>query len=195
MYLILDASANGRPKSYKAPLDDTYNWPRLMHLSWIILDQDLKPVEDNDMLIQPQGYTPTPSALKSHHLEEDTLRNSTHTIEETLDVLAGSIGSADYVLAHNLQYNEGIIGSEYYRLSKSSPLISAEKYCLMQEATYFCKLRGKRGYKWPSLQEMHTIMFKQGYTPAGHARADAIAASRCFIYLMKAGALEDLFED
>jgi len=63
----------------------------------------------------------------------------------------------------------------------------------MHESTYFCKLKGKRGYKWPSLQELHTACFKQGFTPSGHARADVIAATRAFIYLKKARAFEDIF--
>ena len=74
-------------------------------------------------------------------------------------------------------------------------LAHTESYCLMQEATYYCKIKGKGGYKWPSLQEMHTIIFKQGFSPAGNARADVIAASRCFIALKKARAFEDIFID
>ena len=195
MYLIFDGSANGRPRSYKAALDDTSAWPNLMHLSWIILGEDLKPMEDYNVLIKPEGYTPTKAAMKSHHLTAENFQKTKDTLKETLEKFAESVKKCDYLFAHNLQYNEGVIGSEYYRMSMSSPLIAAEKFCLMHEATYFCKLPGKRGYKWPSLQEMHSMMFKQGFTPSGHARADVIAASRCFIYLMKSGALEDLFDE
>ncbi len=195
MYLVVDASANGRPRSYKAPTDDTAAWPNLMHLSWILLDKDLKPIEDYNILIKPEGYVPTEAALKTHHIQEENIQESPDTLKDTLVRFSESVKKSDYVFAHNLQFNEGVIGSEYYRMSMSSPLIAAEKFCLMHEATYFCKLPGKRGYKWPSLQEMHSLMFKQKFTPSGHARADVIAASRCFIYLMKSGALEDLFDE
>ena len=195
MYLIFDSSANGRPKSYKAPLDDSFNWPRLLHLSWIILDKDLKPIEDYDCLVKPEGFSASESALKSHHIDQESLAKSTNSLQEVLEQFKVSVNKSEYVFAHNLQYNEGIVGSEYYRKSISNPLIAADKYCLMHEATYFCKLKGKRGYKWPTLQEMHSIIFKQGYTPSNHARADVIAASRCFIYLKKARALEDIFID
>ena len=195
MYLIFDSSANGRPKSYKAPLDDTFNWPRLLHLSWIVLNEDLKPIEDYDCIIKPEGFTPTEAALKSHHIPKESIDNSENELKEVLKIFKESMDKCTYVFAHNLKYNEGIVGSEYYRKSMSSPLIAADKYCLMHEATYYCKLPGKRGYKWPTLQEMHSIIFKQGYTPSNHARADVIAASRCFIYLKKARAFEDIFFD
>ena len=195
MYLIFDSSANGRPKSYKATLDDSFNWPRMLHLSWIILSEELKPTEDFDCIIKPEGFTPSGASLKSHHLQEETLSESQNTLKEVLEQFKKAVNQCQYVFAHNLKYNEGIVGSEYYRSSMSNPLIAADKYCLMQEATYYCKLPGKRGYKWPTLQEMHSILFKQGYTPTNHARADVIAASRCFIYLKKARALEDIFFD
>ena len=165
------------------------------NLNWIVLDKDLKPTEDYNVLIKPEGYSPTEAALKSHHILEENILNSPDSLRETLVRFAENVKKCDYLFAHNMQYNEGVIGSEYYRLSMTSPLIAAEKFCLMHEATYFCKLPGKRGYKWPSLQEMHKLMFKQGFTPSGHARADVIAASRCFIFLMKSKALEDLFDE
>ena len=193
MYLIFDSSANGRPKSYKASLDDAFNWPRLIHLSWIILDKELKPTKDFNCIIRPEGFKPSAEACKSHHLELEDFETKGDDLRQVLEQFSDSVNACEYIFAHNLKYNEGIVGSEFYRKSMVSPLISADKYCLMQEGTYYCKLPGKRGYKWPTLQEMHSIIFKQGYTPANHARADVIAASRCFIALKRARALEDIF--
>ncbi len=195
MYLIFDSSANGRPRSYKAPVDDSSNWPRMMHLSWIILDENLKPTEDYNCVIKPEGYNPSAPALKSHHLELEKMEASENTLKDVLVKFKESMNKCSYVFAHNLAYNNGVVGSEYYRQQISSPLIAADSYCLMHEGTYFCKLKGKRGYKWPSLQELHTACFEQGFTPSNHARADVIAASRSFIFLKKAGELDDIFAE
>ncbi len=195
MYLIFDTAANGKPKSYKAPYDDIFNWPRLLHLSWIMLGQDLKPIIDYDYIIKPQGYQVTDEQLKAIHIEPEDIEKKGLDIKEALAQFKESVQSADYIFAHNLVLNESILGAEFYRASISNPLIAAEKYCLMHEGTYYCKLPGKRGYKWPSLQEMHTVIFKQGFTPSNNARADAIAAARCFIALKKARAFEDIFAE
>jgi len=193
MYLIFDSSANGKPKSYKLPHDDTFNWPRLLQLSWIILNEELKPDEDYNCVIKPEGFKPAPKAMKSHHIDQEHFDKTEDTLTDVLTKFKESVDKCDYVFAHNLAYNEGVVGAEYYRQSKVSPLIGADSYCLMHESTYFCKLKGKRGYKWPSLQELHTSCFKQGFTPSGHARADVIAATRAFIYLKRARAFEDIF--
>ncbi len=194
-YLIFDASANGKPKSYKLPVEDSFNWPRLLHLSWIILDDHLKPIEDFNCLVIPEGFSPDKTSLKSHHLEEENLREKGNRLSDVLDSFEQSVKASDYVFAHNLKFNEGVVGSEYHRMTRANPLAGADSYCLMHEATYYCKLPGKKGYKWPTLQEMHSIIFKQGFTPSNNARADVIAAARCFIALKKARALEDIFSD
>lgn len=194
MYLIFDCSANGKPKSYKAPLDDSFSWPRLIHLSWIVLDKDLKPIKDFDCVIKAEGFSISEEAMKMHHLQPEQFERGDE-LREVLLRFDEAVRSSEFIFSHNLQYNESIVGAEYYRKTMSNPLLAADKYCIMQEGTYYCRLPGKRGYKWPSLQEMHTVCFKQGYTPGNNARADAIAAARCFIYLKRARAFEDIFFD
>ena len=196
MYLIFDTAAAGKPKSWKADITDTFNWPRLMHISWILLGKDLKPVEDHNYLITPQGFSVTEELAKNIHVEKEQFDQNGNDLKEVLEKLKQSSANAQYVFAHNLKLNGSILGAECYRNSMNNFLAHIESYCLMHEATYYCKLKSKTGgYKWPTLQEMHSIIFKQGFTPAGNARADVIAASRCFIALKKAGAFEDIFFD
>ena len=196
MYLIFDTASAGKPKSWKADISDTFNWPRMMHISWILLGKDLKPVEDHNYLITPQGFAITDEMAKNIHVEKEEFEKNGNDLKEVLEKLKQSSENAQYVFSHNLKLNGAIVGAECYRNSMSNFLAHIESYCLMHEATYYCKLKSKTGgYKWPTLQEMHSIIFKQGFTPAGNARADVIAASRCFIALKKAGAFEDIFFD
>ena len=51
MYLIFDVSSIDKPKNWKAPFSDTFSWPRIIHMSWIILNKELKPVKDYDCII------------------------------------------------------------------------------------------------------------------------------------------------
>lgn len=196
MYLIFDTAAAGKPKSFKAEVSDTFNWPRLIHISWIQLGKDLKPIEDHNYLIKPEGFTLTQELADKAHVEFEEFEKNGNDLKEVLLKLKVSSEKTEYVFAHNLKLNGAIVGAECYRKSMNNFLAHLESYCLMHEATYYCKIKGKTGgYKWPTLQEMHTIIFKQGFTPAGNARADVIAASRCFIALKKARAFEDIFFD
>ncbi|MBC7885585.1 MAG: 3'-5' exonuclease [Saprospiraceae bacterium] len=196
MYLIFDCSAIAKPTNYKAPFSDTFAWPRLIHLSWILLNSEYKPIEDFDCIVKPDGFTIDENVEKNAHIDADDIVKKGAPLEEILDKFSASVDKAEYIFAHNLSYNENVVGAEYIRKVKSINMFKKERYCLMQESTYYCKLPAKGGgYKWPTLNELHATCFNHGYKPTNNARADVIAAARCFIKLKKTGQLEDLFEE
>lgn len=195
-YLIFDATPISQPKSYAALFSDTASWPRLLHLSWIILDQDYKPLSNRDYVIKPEGFTIDASVTDYAKLTAADIDTRGVPLTEVLAAFSESVAEADFVFAHNLQSNESILGAEYVRKGMDHALFRATRYCLMQESTYFCKIASKTGgYKWPTLRELHIMCFNSTYNPVNNARADVIAATRSFIYLMKTGELEDLFDE
>ena len=195
MYLIFDVSANGKPKDYKASPNDLFNWPRMVHVSWIVLGEDLKPKKDYNCLIKPQGFTITDAVAKQHSIDADKAKQEGDDIKDVLQHFSDCVDEASYLFAHNLDYNENIIAAEFKRAGLEHRIFSSERLCLMHEGTFYAKIPSRRGgYKWPSLLELHAAIFKQGFGPANNARADVIAASRCFIALHKVGAFDDLYE-
>jgi len=195
MYLIYDCSGIDKPKSWKAPFSDTFNWPRIIHMSWIILDKELNPVNDYDHIIVPEGFSFDSKIAKRCHIDQEDIDTKGAALEDVLNAFEESLKTVQYVLAHNLKFNENTLAAEFLRKGISHSLFRTESFCLMQESTFFCKLPGKGGgYKWPTLSELHAIIFKKAYSPPNNARADVIAATRCFKALMMGRQLEDLFD-
>jgi DNA polymerase III epsilon subunit-like protein len=196
MYLIFDVSANGKPKSFKASPNDLSNWPRMIHISWIVLGENLKPKKDYNCVIKPDGFTISEEIAGRHDVDMERANNEGDDIKQVLQHFADSMKEVKYLFAHNLDYNENILAAEFKRAGIEHGIFAAERLCLMQEGTFYAKIPKRGGgYKWPSLMELHAAIFKQGYSPANNARADVIAASRCFIALHKVGAFDDLYED
>jgi hypothetical protein len=196
MYLIFDCSAMATYTDYKATFSDIQSWPRLLHISWILLGEDYKPIEDFDCIAIPVGYTIDEKSMTKAHIDQEDITKKSVSLEIILDKFTASADKAEYIFAHNLNYNENVLGAEYVRCKKSINMFSKKRYCLMEEGTYYCKIPSKTGgYKFPTLPELHGTCFGQTYGPAGNARADVIAAARCFIKLKKTGKLDDLFED
>ncbi|MBK9735664.1 MAG: hypothetical protein IPO92_12145 [Saprospiraceae bacterium] len=196
MYLIFDCSALASYTNYKATFTDTNAWPRLLHISWILLGEDYKLIEDYDCIPSPIGYVIDEKSKEKAHIDDADIAKKDAALEVILDRFSSSVEKATYIFAHNLNYNENILGAEYVRSKKSINMFSKKRYCLMEEGTYYCKIPSKSGgYKYPTLPELHGTCFGQTYGPANNARADVIAASRCFIKLKKTGKLDDIFED
>lgn len=196
MYLVFDCSGIDKPKDWKAPFSDTFAWPRMIHISWIIMDGELNPIDDYDQIIVPEGFSFNDDIEKRCRIDQEDIDTKGAPLEDVLKAFDKSLEQVDYVIAHNLNFNENVLAAEFLRKGISHSLFTKERVCLMQESTFFCKLPSKTGgYKWPSLSELHSIIFKKAYAPPNNARADVIAATRCFKALKMAGQLDDLFDD
>ena len=91
------------------------------------------------------------------------------------------------VVAHNLDFDQRVVQAELIRAGLADAFAGKKGYCTMKNTADFCKLPGKRGYKWPSLTELHRRLF--GQVPEGihSALADAEACKRCFFRLRELG--------
>ncbi len=194
MFLLFDVSTNGKPKNWKAHFTDTFSWPKLTHLSWLLYDKKGELTEEGDYLISPTGFELDPTSLKRAGLDEEMLANEGVPVRSALEHFNKALAEAMYVFAFNLQYNENVVLAEFYRANIDQKLTAAERFCLMRESTYFCKIKGRDGgYKWPSLTELHSKLFNTSYEGVGNAKKDLMAISRCFNKLLNLGQLDDLF--
>ena len=196
MYLIFDCSALAGYTNYKANFTETEAWPSLIHISWILLNDEFKPVEDADYIPVPEGFVIDNKSKEKAHIDDEDVEKKSKNLTEILNLFDNAVGKAEYIFAHNLNYNENILGAEFVRIKKSITMFSKKRFCLMEEGTYYCKIPSKGGgFKFPTLPELHAACFGQSYSPSGNARADVIAAARSFIKLMKTRQLEDIFEE
>lgn len=196
MYLIYDCSPVSRPLSYKSGFSETRNWPRLVHISWIVLNNELKPIEDFDCIVVSENLPIDETVMKFCKIDEEDLKKKSTPLVDILEKFNESVAKCDYIITHNQSYNENILAAEFVRKGVDIALFRKERMDLMHEGTYFCKLPSKTGgYKWPSLEELYACCFHTAYSPANNARADVIAATRSFIKLMKTGNLDDYFEE
>ena len=191
MYLFFDTSANGVPKNWKAPINDPFNWPRMIHLSWLVYNEDRELINSRNDLIKPKGFKISETIEKKHKVSQEMAEQDGVELKEALPPFAEAVKAAQYVISFNQTYNNGIVGAELYRASINHVLEYGNNYCLMQEATWFCKLKGKGpGYKWPSLQEIHKKIYGAEYDKAGEAQTDVAVTALAFFHLLDLNAIE-----
>ena len=194
MFLLFDVSTNGKPKNWKAHFTDTFSWPKLTHISWLLYDKKGELTEEGDYLISATGFELDPTSLRMSGLTEDMLAEHGVPVREALEAFDKTLSNTIYTFAFNLQYNENVVLAEFYRANMEQKLTQTERFCLMRESTYFCKIRGRDGgYKWPTLTELHAKLFNGTYEGQGNAKKDVMAISRCFNRLLNLGQLDDLF--
>jgi len=86
-------------------------------------------------------------------------------------------------VAHNLKFDESVLGAEFIRAGLENPLAKLKRICTMQASTSYCRIEGMYGFKWPTLEELHRHLFGEAPTAAHSASGDARACARCFFEL------------
>lgn len=186
MYLFFDVSANGKPKSWKAEASDTFNWPRLIKVAWLIMNKDKKPVKLESYLIKPEGFEVLGEVEHFTGISHEKAVAEGSPLVEVLQKFTAAIDSVDHVIAHNFKFDSCVMAAEFDRKMIPHKLMSADSYCLMQEGTYFCKIPGKRGnYKWPTMPELYLKMFGRKLLDSQNPITDVKACATCFLKLVE----------
>lgn len=186
MYLCFDVETIGFPKKWNRPYTDTFNWPRMVQIAWILYDKDQQIIEKTSHIIKPEGFEIPYEAERIHKITTEIAREQGVELKPVLRDFAAVIDKAEYLVAHNLNFDQNVVGAELHRKSIEHRMFSLESYCTMREGTYFCKLPGRQGgFKWPSLQELHFKLFGEKFQNGHDALVDSEICAKCFFKLVE----------
>ncbi len=187
MYLFFDTETTGLPKNWKAPISDLENWPRMVQLAWILSDEKGEEIEQANHIIRPDGFEIPISATKIHSISHDEALKNGVMLSKVLREFAEVMHRSDVLVAHNISFDENIIGAELLRERVPSDLEDIDKICTMKVSSQHCKLPSKYGYKWPTLPQLHNKLFDVTFRDAHNAEEDVRACAKSFFELQKLG--------
>ncbi len=189
MYLFFDTETTGLPRNWKAPVTDLNNWPRMVQIGWILYDNEGNEIESNDYIIKPENFTIPTESSRVHGITTERAIREGVSLEEALNHFNELIDRSNYIVAHNISFDEKILGAELLRTNIQSNFNNKRKLCTMKLATDYCKIPGMYGYKWPSLSELHIKLFNEDFEEAHDASADISATARCFWKMKQLGVI------
>lgn len=186
MYLIFDTETTGLPKNYQAPLDDFSNWPRLVQLAWNMYDAEGNLWESYNYIIRPNGFTISPEVAKIHRITQERAEAEGVDIKEALEHFIKDAASAEFLVGHNIGFDENIVGSELLRAGLINPIPEAKKICTMKQGVQAARIdNGRGGYKWPNLSELYSALFGRSFADAHDALIDVEACADCLFELKR----------
>lgn len=183
MYLFFDTETAGLPRRWNAPLSQLSNWPRMVQVGWILCDEQGAVVSKGCRLIRPDGFVIPPDAVARHGITTEYALEHGEALQPVLEDFHRVVGGSDVLVAHNIEFDLKVVGAEFLRGKLENVLEVKPHRCTMKEATNFCQIPGRYGFKWPTLTELHTKLFSQGFTDAHDALADCDACMRCYFAL------------
>jgi DNA polymerase III subunit epsilon len=187
MYLFYDTETTGVPKNWNAPLSDTTNWPRMVQIAWMLFDEKGNELQESDYIIRPEGYTIPYNVVRIHGISTQIAQEKGVDLTFVLNEFAKSVQQAKVIVAHNISFDEKIVGAELMRKKLGDIFFMKQSFCTMKNTTHICKLPGKRGYKWPTLNELHLHLFGESFENQHNALADIRATANCFWAMKERG--------
>ncbi len=187
MYLFFDTETNGKALNFNAPATDLNNWPRVTQLGWQVYDKDENLISEKSLLIKPDGWVvPKEKFFIDNNMSTERCEEFGIPLSEAVSQLIEDMEKSDYLIAHNMAFDINVIGAEFIRLG-TKPTKELTQICTMKEGTNYCKIPSFRGYKWPTLTELYTKIFNEGFEGAHDALDDVKACSKSFFAMKKAG--------
>jgi DNA polymerase-3 subunit epsilon len=197
MYLFLDTETTGLPLRRGRPAAQIGNWPRLVQVAWLLTDTNGQELAAHSFIIRPNGFVIPDDAVRVHGITTEIARRRGVDVRSALDALSQDLARARLLIAHNVDFDNGVVGAEFYRAGwRENPLDALARYCTMRETTDVCRIPGGRwgqrtrspalrGWKWPTLDELHYHLFGHGLQSSHEALADARACARCYFRLVR----------
>lgn len=190
MYLFFDTETTGIPKNYKAPASDSRNWPRMVQLAWLMVDEEGKEQKSVEHIIKPDGFSIPADAARIHGITDTIAKQQGVDLKWVLEQIMADLPHAKILLAHNMAFDEKILGAELLRMGFANDIEAKSRQCTMLASVGFCAIPGNYGNKWPKLQELHKKLFLQEFAGAHSALSDVRACARCYFELKRLGIMQ-----
>lgn len=171
---------------------DLEKQPKIIQFAGIIWDlQDGNFIEEKriNILINPQVPIPYASS-QVHHIYDIDVKDA-QKIEDVIWEINQAINTPDMIIWHNIEYDESMVKLELKRLQKEYEYKPKQTFCTMKTTVDFCAIQGNgERFKYPKLWELHKKLFWEYFIGAHDAMTDVEATLRCFIELVKNGAIQ-----
>ncbi len=187
MYLFFDTETTGLPRIWGAPVTDLENWPRLVQLAYLLYDENGNKISAVNHIVKPENFVIPSEASRYHGITTERANLAGISVLTVLNEFQTFIDRAECLVAHNMNFDEKIIGAEFLRNHLPDSLAAKRKICTMQMTTNFCAIEGPFGYRWPRLCELFYKLFGTGFIEGQSAVSDIEATAKCFWELKRLG--------
>lgn len=184
--LAFDSETTGK-SDFRAPAGAP-SQPHIVQLGAILYDENRRVVGEMNYLVKPDGWTIPAEATEIHGITTEMCERFGLPLKTVIMTLLCLARRAKRTAAHNRPFDDLMVRTALIRLGFTKELEEWEALskaggcCTMEAMTPVCKLPGRRGFKWPTLQEAHTHAFGVGFEGAHDAMIDVRSCAKVLFW-------------
>lgn len=186
MQIIVDTESTGLTRLSFANKFNYKQWPRLVQLAWAIIDEGAI-TSRAAMLIQPEDFEIPAAATQIHGISHQHATEQGIPRLQALQRLKIAFDQCDTIIAHNLNYDLGIIQSEALR-QEFAIKIPERRICTVHLGKqYLVHAKGIKAGGYPKLAQLYETLLGFSYSQQHNAESDVTACFHVYKKLKQLG--------
>jgi len=176
-YLVFDLETNGIGK-FRPPTQT------VTQLAFIKFDKDGNNLDQFSSLVK--GATEINNSIPSVKFTLEEIDSKGIDLKTVLEKFLDAIDHNTILYAHNADFDTSIIKRDSLKYGLKLP--ANKIVCTMRSSTNFCKIKNDYGYKWPSLNELASILNVEHQEDSFHdALYDCNITKKCVLRGLQEG--------
>lgn len=186
MEIVVDTESTGLTRLSFANKLNYKQWPRMVQIAWAIVD-DGAIINRQSLLIQPADYAIPAGATQIHGITQQHAIKHGVPINAALHELNEAFAQCERIIAHNINFDIGIIESEALRHSVQMG-IPAKRICTVHLGRqYLMRAQGIKRGGYPKLAQLYESLLGFSYSGQHDASSDVTACFHVYKKLKQLG--------
>ena len=179
MILVWDCETDGLANMRTGATDPAQ--PNLVQLCGMLMDGRTHCVAMVNEIVKPDGWVISDKVAKIHGITQEMALEHGKPLWSVLWQWERLVRNANIRVAHNLEFDDLVVETAYFRLGVPYPLKNHAGYCTMLESKDLVQIPGRHGdFKWPKLTESYKHFFGEDLEFSHDALVDVRACARVY---------------
>lgn len=186
MEIVVDTESTGLTRLSFANKLNFKQWPRMVQIAWAIVG-DGAIIDRQSLLIQPADYAIPAGATQIHGISQQHAIKHGVPIDAALHELNEAFAQCERIIAHNINFDIGIIESEALR-QNIRVIIPARRICTVHLGReYLRQVKGIKRGGYPKLSHLYEALLGFSFSGQHDAASDVTACFHVYRKLKKLG--------
>jgi DNA polymerase III epsilon subunit-like protein len=159
--VLFDTETTGLPKTREPATKGPHNWPHLVSIAWIVLEND-KVIRERYFVIRPENWEIPSDSTAIHGITQQYALNRGHGLRDVLQEFTSE--RSDILVAHNMKFDYNVLCNAFlWDLNMPIPQFN-RLMCTMEIGTELCKIPSPYNsskYRYPKLVELYELITKK----------------------------------
>lgn len=185
--MVFDLETTGLPRMTKArkfanfKYTKYYDSSRIVSMSWVQLDKNMKHMSSNYYIIKPERFEIPMESTRIHGITTKEAMDYGVSLQEVLTIMNKQLKECDCLVAHNIRFDKSVLLSELYRHRMNDMIthvLEKNEFCTMMHGMKYLKTN-----RYPKLKDLYKSLYGNDTQNEHNAYFDALYACECFIKL------------